>query len=315
MIPQCNKCNKKNAVYHRRYSGEILCKSCFLNSIEKKTLQTISKYSMLRFNQKIAVGVSGGKDSLTLLHILKKISKRNNNEIIAITIDEGIEGYRNESLSLVKNFCNEKEVSLRIFSYKELFGSSMDDAIMERKSNKSSSCSICGTFRRRALDIASQSVNAEVLATAHNLDDYLQTFMINLFSGDVGRIGWMYPQPIEYNNGLKKIKPFVELYESEIVFYAFHSGIEFQIDQCPYMNESIRSEFRLFFNDLEKIHPGIKYNCFNSMNKMSKIVKSTEKIEPVKNTCLNCGETSSNSICSVCTTIQMLDFNKKNFSN
>jgi uncharacterized protein (TIGR00269 family) len=125
----------------------------------------------------------------------------------------------------------------------------------------------------------------------------------------------MYPQPIEYNNGLKKIKPFVELYESEIVFYAFHSGIEFQTDQCPYMNESIRSEFRLFFNDLEKIHPGIKYNCFNSMNKMSKIVKSTEKIEPVKNTCLNCGETSSNNICSVCTTIQMLDFNKKNFSN
>ena len=75
-----------------------------MNSIEKKTLQTIAKYSMIGFNQKIAVGVSGGKDSLALLHILKKISKRNNNEIIAITIDEGIEGYRNESLSLVKNF-------------------------------------------------------------------------------------------------------------------------------------------------------------------------------------------------------------------
>lgn len=315
MVPLCNKCNHKNAVYHRRYSGEILCKSCFMNSIEKKTLQTISKYSMIGFNQKIAVGVSGGKDSLTLLQILKKISKRNNNEIIAITIDEGIEGYRDESLSLVKNFCKEKNISLRIFSYKDLFDSSMDDAIMKRPSNKFSSCSICGTFRRRALDIASQSVNAEVLATAHNLDDYLQTFMINLFSGDVSRIGWMYPQPIEYNNGIKKIKPFVELYESEIVFYAFHSGIEFQTDQCPYMNESIRSEFRLFFNDLEKIHPGIKYNCYKSMNKISKIIKTTEKNEHVKNTCINCGETSSNSICSVCTTIQMLDLNKKNFNN
>lgn len=315
MVPLCNKCNHKNAVYHRRYSGEILCRSCFMNSIEKKTLQTIAKYSMIGFNQKIAVGVSGGKDSLALLHILKKISKRNNNEIIAITIDEGIEGYRNESLSLVKNFCKEKNISLRIFSYKDLFGSSMDDAIIERQSNKFSSCSICGTFRRRALDIASQSVNAEVLATAHNLDDYLQTFMINLFSGDVSRIGWMYPQPIEYSNGLKKIKPFVEIYESEIVFYAFHSGIEFQTDQCPYMNESIRSEFRLFFNDLEKIHPGIKYNCFKSMNKISKIIKTTEKNEQVKNTCINCGETSSNNICSVCITIQMLDLNKKKFNN
>jgi uncharacterized protein (TIGR00269 family) len=268
---------------------------------------------MLGFNQRIAVGVSGGKDSLTLLHILKKVSKNNNNEIIAITIDEGIEGYRNESLSLVKKFCQEQEILLKIFSYKELFGSSMDDAIIKRPSDKFSSCSICGTFRRRALDMASLSVDADILATAHNLDDYLQTFMINLFSGDVGRIGWMYPRPIEYSNGLKKIKPFVELYESEIVFYAFHSGIEFQTDQCPYMNESIRSEFRLFFNDLEKIHPGIKYNCFNSMNKLSKIVKSAENNPQAKNTCLNCGETASNDICSVCTTIQMLEINKKNF--
>jgi uncharacterized protein (TIGR00269 family) len=313
MVPLCNKCKRKNAVYHRRYSGEILCRSCFVTSIEKKTLQTISKYSMLSFGQRIAVAVSGGKDSLTLLHILKKVSKRNNNEIIAITIDEGIEGYRNESLSLVKNFCMEKEIPLKIFSYKELFGSSMDDAIIKRPSNKFSSCSICGTFRRRALDLASFSVNADILATAHNLDDYLQTFMINLFSGDIDRIGWMYPRPIEYSNGLKKIKPFVELYESEIVFYAFHSGIEFQTDQCPYMNESIRSEFRLFFNDLEKIHPGIKYNCFNSMNKLSKIIKSVEKKYQYKNTCLNCGETSSNDICSVCTTTQMLEINKKIF--
>ena len=72
MVPLCNKCNHKNAVYHRRYSGEILCRSCFMNSIEKKTLQTIAKYSMIGFNKKIAVGVSGGKDSLALLHILKK---------------------------------------------------------------------------------------------------------------------------------------------------------------------------------------------------------------------------------------------------
>nr|WP_232037929.1 TIGR00269 family protein [Candidatus Nitrosocosmicus franklandus] len=276
-------------------------------------MQTISKYSMLSFGQRIAVGVSGGKDSLALLHVLKKVSKNNNNEIIAITVDEGIEGYRNESLSLVKNFCKEEEIQLRIFSYKDLFGSSMDEAILERPSDKFSSCSICGTFRRRALDLASISLNADVLATAHNLDDYLQTFMINLFSGDVDRIGWMYPRPIEYSSGLKKIKPFVELYESEIVFYAFHSGIEFQTDQCPYMNESIRSEFRSFFNDLEKTHPGIKYNCFNSMNKLSKLVKSVENNHNMKNTCLNCGETSSNDICSVCTTIQMLEINKKNF--
>jgi len=268
---------------------------------------------MIRYGEKIAVGVSGGKDSLVLLHILNKIANQNNYKLIAITIDEGIEGYRNESLSIVKEFCNNINVPYFIFSYDELFGINMDEAIETRPSKKTTSCSICGTFRRRALDLASIRIGAGVLATAHNLDDYLQTFMINLFSGDVDRIGWMYPQPIEYHNGLKKIKPFVELYESEIVFYAFHSGIAFQSDQCPYMHESIRTDFREFFNNLEKIRPGIKYNCFNSMNKLSKIVKTFKKNINVKNSCLICGETSTNQICSVCTTIQMLDLDKKNY--
>lgn len=270
---------------------------------------------MLHYGEKIAVGVSGGKDSLALLHILQKIARRNNHHLVAVTIDEGIEGYRNESLSLVKEFCNRIKVPYFIFSYDELFGISMDNAIERRPSKNTTSCSICGTFRRRALDLASIKIGANILATAHNLDDYLQTFMINLFSGDVGRIGWMYPQPIQYQNGLKKIKPFVELYESEIVFYAFHSGIAFQSDQCPYMHESIRTDFREFFNNLEKLRPGIKYNCFNSMNKLSKIVKNSDKVVAVKNSCLICGETSTNQICSVCTTIQMLDLDKKKYSD
>ena len=270
---------------------------------------------MINYGQRVAVGVSGGKDSLVLLYILKKISKNNNNDLVAITIDEGIEGYRDESLTIVKDFCNELDVPFKIFSYKDLFGSSMDEAIIKRPSKKVSSCSICGTFRRRALDVAAVSMQSDILATAHNLDDHLQTFLINLFSGDVGRIGWMYPQPITYQNGLKKIKPLVELYENEIVFYAFHMGIEFQADECPYMNESIRSDFRVFFNDLEKIHPGIKYNCFNSMNKLSKIIKNSDNDKQIKNACLNCGGISTDEICSVCKTVLMLDMNKKKIKN
>lgn len=272
---------------------------------------------MIKYGERIAVGVSGGKDSLTLLYILKKISKKNNhNEIIAITIDEGIEDYREESISIVKNFCKKIDVPWRIFSYKELFGSTMDEAMSNRPSKKVSSCSMCGTFRRRAIDVAAKAVKADVIATAHNLDDHIQTFMINLFSGDVDRIGWMYPEPVEYDHGLKKIKPFVEIYESEIVFYAFNLNIEFQSDQCPYMQESIRSDFREFFNVLEKTHPGIKYNCYNSVNKLSKIVKNSGKPLDVKQNCVNCGGISTNEICSVCKTIFLLDTNKiKNLKN
>jgi uncharacterized protein (TIGR00269 family) len=313
LIAICSKCKISQSVFKRVYSGETLCKSCFLFSIENKTLHTISKYSMIKYGDRIAVGVSGGKDSLTLLYILKKILKKNNcNEIIAITIDEGIEGYRDESLDIVKNHCEKIEIPLEIFSYKDLFGKSMDEAMVKRPSNKMSSCSMCGTFRRRALDVAAKLVDANILATAHNLDDHIQTFMINLFSGDIDRIGWMYPVPIEYDAGLKKIKPFIEIYENEIVFYAFNTQVEFQTEQCPYMNESIRSDFRKIFNELEKVHPGIKYNCFNSINKVSKIIQSyvtegRQQTQYLKRTCSKCGNTTNNDICSVCKTIFLLD--------
>jgi uncharacterized protein (TIGR00269 family) len=268
---------------------------------------------MIGYGERIAVGVSGGKDSLTLLSVLKKILKKSNcNDIIAITIDEGIEEYRDESIHIVENHCKKTEIPFKIFSYKELFGTSMDEAMLKRPSKKISSCSICGTFRRRAIDMAAKSVGADIVATAHNLDDHIQTFMINLFSGDVDRIGLMHPTPtpLEYDNGLKKIKPFLELYENEIVFYAFNSGIEFQAEECPYMNESIRSDFRKFFNELEKLHPGIKYNCYSSVNKLSRMVRDSclqNSSSHLKKTCLKCGNITNNEVCSVCKTIFLLE--------
>src|SRR5574339_283834 len=197
--PVCSKCYNKNSVYYRPYSGEYLCRSCFILSIEEKTSRTISKFSMMRYGDIIAVGVSGGKDSLSLLSIMKKITERKNiKDLVAITIDEGISGYREESLTLVKDFCAKLNIKNEIFSYKDLFGMNMDKAISSRPSEKMTSCSICGTFRRRAIDIAAQNLGMNVIATGHNLDDQLQSFLINIISGDVNRIGWTYPEPIQY---------------------------------------------------------------------------------------------------------------------
>jgi uncharacterized protein (TIGR00269 family) len=272
-----------------------------LYSIEKKTLRTISKFSMLNYNDRLAVGVSGGKDSLTLLYIIKKLfDKLGRSNLIAITIDEGIEGYRNESLQITRDFCADLKVENKILRYKDVFGIDMDEAMKIRPNEKTSSCSICGTFRRRAIDMAAESVGANVVATAHNLDDQLQTFMINFLAGDVERIGWNYPEPIQYGtNNLKKVKPFVEIYEQEIVFYALQRKIPFQSEECPYMNESIRTELRIFLNKLEKNHPGIKYNAYNSITKISKGLKSSSKIKNA-NKCSICRRDSSGNVCSVC---------------
>jgi cytoplasmic tRNA 2-thiolation protein 1 len=297
----CNKCNRNPPVYFREYSGEKLCKRCFIESIDRKVQRTINKFSMIKFGDHVAVATSGGKDSLVLLSILNAvIDTAREITISAITIDEGISGYRDESLKIVSEFCSKLDVPLTILSYKELFGTQMDEAMKIRPSAKLTSCTICGTFRRRAIDIAAEQVGANVIATAHNLDDEIQTFMINLFAGDVNRMGWNQASSSYKTGCMKKIKPLADTYEREIVFYALQKEIPFQSEQCPYMNESIREEIREFLNRLEKAHPGIKYNSYKSAADISALIRDGNNHEIVRGICKKCGRDCAKQICSVC---------------
>ena len=301
---KCHKCENE-ASYSRKYSGENLCSDCFSISIMRKTAKTISKHRMIKNGDLVCVAVSGGKDSLALLHVLHKMSKTHNFEIKVATIDEGIPGYRNESLEIVRNFCSTLNVEYKIYSYKELFDLTIDEALQKRESEKTSSCSICGTFRRRSIDYAAKDLGADVIATAHNLDDVLQTFLINVLSGDIKKIGWMNPNSDKL---FKKIKPFCEIYEAEIVFYAFSNNIPFQTEPCPHMNEGIRTEIREFFNSLENQHSGIKNNLYNSILKISQTLRDSSHKE--MNLCKNCGSECTGKICSVCKMVLKLKQNQ-----
>ena len=300
----CDRCENQ-VVYSRKYSGEKLCSVCFSESIVRKTAKTISKYKMIKNDDLVCVAVSGGKDSLALLQILEKMSQTHNFKIKAITIDEGITGYREEALGIVENFCSKLNIDHKVYSYKKLFDLTLDEALELRKDEKTSSCSICGTLRRRAIDYAAKEIGADVTATGHNLDDMLQTFMINMISGDTTKIGWMDPDTS--TNSLRKIKPFCEIYESEIVFYAFTNEIPFQSEPCPHMNEGIRTEIREFLNVLENQHSGVKNNMLRSTFKISEIVKETSHKQ--KRICSRCGNQCTGKICSVCSTILNLKEN------
>ena len=302
---KCDKCENQ-AVYTRKYSGQKLCSHCFSNSIVRKTAKTISKYNMIKNNELVAVAVSGGKDSLALLKIIHEMSSTHNFKIIVITIDEGIPGYRNEALEIVEKFCDELNVKHKIYSYKDLFELTLDESLELREDEKTSSCSICGTLRRRAIDFAAKDVGADVIATGHNLDDTLQTFVINMLSGDTNKIGWMDPDTSK--NSLRKIKPFSEIYESEIVFYAFTNDLPFQSEPCPHMNEGIRTEIREFLNSLETRHSGIKNNLYQSILRVSQIVKDTNYKQ--KMICKKCGNQCTGDVCSVCSMILKLKENQ-----
>jgi len=188
-------------------------------------------------------------------------------------------------------------------SFRELFGFTLDNVLENRNDVRNTSCSICGPLRRRGIELAAKKIGVNTIATGHNLDDMLQTFMINLLSGDVYRIKQSKPYSMPKEGfEFKKIKPFMEIYENEIAFYSFQNNLPFQSTDCPHMNENIRNELRDVVNNLEKNHPGIKFSLMKSMEDITENIE----LKPKKLvTCLVCGNSSSSSPCSVCKTISL----------
>ncbi|MCS7116926.1 MAG: TIGR00269 family protein [Nitrososphaerota archaeon] len=306
---KCTKCGIGRPIYKRLYSGEQLCPSCFTSSILKKVRRTISRFKMLKHGDRVAVAVSGGKDSLTLLTILDKLCRKHASQLYAISVDEGIEGYRDEALEYADRVCSDLNIPHATISYQELYGFTLDEALKCRKDLKISACALCGVLRRRALDIIAERVKADVVATAHNLDDYIQTFIINILSGDLERLGWLDPTYEPHTNfAIRRVKPLIELYEQEIALYAYLKKIPFQEVSCPYREEGIRSEIRNFLNDLESRHAGIKYIIFKSALSIAHQSRILHRKDSIKR-CIKCGYPSSSQICSVC---QILESIRKN---
>ena len=296
MFP-CVRCGGKT-FYTRRYSGESLCRSCFRDSVLDKTRKTVAKYHMITPGDRVAVAVSGGKDSLSLLKVLTETYPPRRNHFVAISVDEGVAGYRDEALEHARSLARDLGVEHTVVSYKEMFGFSLDEALAWKEERGVSSCSFCGVFRRRAIDEAAVRAKAAVVATAHNLDDYVQTFLMNLMHGDVARLGWLDPSYADESFPVRRVKPFMEIYEEEVALFAYQDGIPFQSVSCPYMHEGLRSEVRDYLNTMEASHPGIKNVLLrSSLDVISHYAPSSDKRSAP---CSKCGKPSSNGLCNVC---------------
>lgn len=297
--PTCTKCGSKPSVYFRFYSGERLCAGCFIDSIKKRVKRNISRYKMFKFNSRIAVGVSGGKDSVSLLHILNKIETNfPNSELIAVTIDEGIKGYRDEALKFARDACRNLDIEHRVLSFQELFNYTMDEIIEKPKKEKLKPCSFCGVLRRRALNKAACDVEADRLVTAHNLDDVAQTALLNIIRGDIKGLSALHPAGRNLNGFVRRVKPFCEVPERESTFYAYLKGMGFQSIPCPYSGEAMRNDIRNFLNRTEIKRPGTKFIIYRAtLNIISKIDIHTEK---TIGSCRLCGEPTPGNICRVC---------------
>ncbi len=293
--PKCTKCHGKPSVFYRPYSGERLCPTCFRASLKERVQTAINRYKMLDHRSRVAVGVSGGKDSLTLLHILKEIEdETHGSELIAVTVDEGIKDYRDEALGIVERACKAMGVEWRLVSFPDLFGASMDEIAV--KDRTLGACSFCGVLRRRALNEAAKSVDADRLATGHTLDDMAQSALLNLLRGDLSKMASLDPGGFASPGFIRRIKPLCEVPERETAFYAYLQGFELQSTPCPYAGEAMRGDARAFLNEMETERPGTLFTVYNTALKLVPAAMNTEAMK----TCRICGEPSVGDTCRVC---------------
>ena len=296
----CSTCHRHTSYYRRENEGVNLCKGCFKDSVERKVRRTISRWKMFSPADHIAVAVSGGKDSLTMLMILKKLSaKFKQTRITAVTVDEGIAGYREEAVDLAKAYCDKLDVEHEIVSFKELYGDGLDDFLRGRP-ERMTACSYCGVFRRKAINIGAKRVGATKIATPHNLDDVVQTYLLNLFQGDVERFARFNPVLRDPRGGfLPRVKPLCEVPEKEVALYGYAEGLTFQSASCPYMTEALRNELRTMLNRLELAHPGVLFSSYRAMTKLRALAEPGVP-DSVLRSCRSCGEPTTLEICEAC---------------
>ncbi len=296
----CKKC-LKNPVIKLPNSNVSLCKSCYIKYFERKVKKTIGEYDLIGKNEHIVVAASGGKDSTTLLYLIKKITKvRRDIKITALAIDEGIHDYRDKSLEFLKNFCKEHDIELKIFSYKEEFGKSLDEIM---KTYKGISCSICGVLRRYLLNKKSRTLNATKLATGHNLDDEAQSILMNLFRRNMKISARMGPITgiISHKRFIPRIKPLYFFTEKEVTAYAYLKGFMDKFVECPYSSDAYRNQVRNMLNDFEIKYPGTKHSIILSFLEILPLLKQHYKEMPTEiKSCNTCEEPCSQEICKTC---------------
>lgn len=269
----CELCSSGKAVIIRPKDHSKLCKTCFISTFEREVHETIIENSLFHPGERVAIGASGGKDSTVLASVLKTLNERFNYglNLLLLSIDEGIKGYRDDSLETVKRNAVQYDMPLEIVGYDELYGWTMDQVVAQV--GKKGNCTYCGVFRRQALDRGAAKLGIKHVVTGHNADDVAETVMMNLLRGDLPRLARatsvLTASPA---SDIKRSKPLKYAYEKEIVLYAHHKKLDYFSTECIYSPEAFRGSARTLIKDLEKIRPSSILDIVRSGEDMARLV-------------------------------------------
>lgn len=276
-------------------------KEDFNKNIENTVRKTVEKYKLLEKDEKIAVALSGGKDSILTLYMLNKFKEEFNINLVAITIDEGISGYRNEGVEAARKNAEEVGIELIEKSFFDEFNFNLDNIF----SNYKSACIPCGVFRRYLLNRTAYEVGASKIATGHNMDDEIQSFIMSFARADIRRFSKFGPKLDTIHPKLiPRIKPLWQVPEKDVGTWAVLNEVKVHFAECPYSHMSARSKMKEFLNKMESNRKGIKANILKSFDKTFQFEKKPASLYE----CEKCGEPSSMNICKVCEMLEDINF-------
>ncbi|OCT44216.1 Cytoplasmic tRNA 2-thiolation protein 1 [Cladophialophora carrionii] len=269
----CEVCKDSRAAVIRPKNSQKICKQCFISVFEDEIHETIVSNNLFRRGERVAIGASGGKDSTVLASVLKTLNERHDYglDLVLLSIDEGIKGYRDDSLETVKRNAAQYDMPLEIVGYDQLYGWTMDQVVAQV--GKKGNCTYCGVFRRQALDRGAAKLGIKHVVTGHNADDVAETVMMNLLRGDLPRLARATSiVTSSAASAIKRSKPLKYAYEKEIVLYAHHKKLDYFSTECIYSPEAFRGSARTLIKDLEKIRPSSILDIVRSGEDMAALV-------------------------------------------
>nr|AGF92948.1 PP-loop domain-containing protein [uncultured organism] len=301
---QCSRCERTPVTYIR-YSGEHLCQEHFKEYFEKKVFTEFRKQVDLGRGKKIAVAVSGGKDSLVALKMVKEIvEERRDSEVHGITIDEGIECYRPSSLEIAEAVYEKLDIEYDLVSFEEMFGLPLDDMLDYDIGNP---CSVCGVLRRWIMNKLAKKADADLLATGLNLDDTSQSVLMNFCRGDMEKMARLSPHEEVKEGFVPRIAPLRKVPEKESYLYAHLSEMKVHEKECPYAETALRGLYRDVIGQLEDNTPGARYSILSSFDKVKPLLREEYDNGVELDECERCGEPTMSGRCKACTMIKRLE--------
>jgi len=289
---RCAKCSRRAEIV-LRYARLALCKEHFVEYIHGRVSKILAKAFSKGFPRKIAVCVSGGKDSMALLDMMYELSREMNFDIVALHIDLGIEPLK-KARKTVEEYCSMLGVELYIVEVKEILGMSIDRLA---KISRRDPCSLCGIVKRYIFNVFGLE-KGFAIATGHHLDDAVAFYLKYIIFGSEQQFKMssvITPVP----GACPKIRPLMKVSEREIVAYVLLKNIPYVQNLCPYATENtINSVLKYALNIVEKQRPGAKLSLVNKLER--EYEKNLSKMSEHANICRYCGVIAQRDMCSFC---------------